>query len=69
MSKWYISYSINGIKKWNIYEAKHTVEAKDLCIKENNLNNIEFIEVDVYTPEILSDEIIEDYKMRVISLV
>jgi len=72
MSKWYICYSIDGIKKWNIYEAKHTLEAKEMCLNENKNNNIQFIEVDICYDSDLeeADEILaKKYKSIVTSLI
>jgi len=69
MSKWFVKYKINNKLKWDIYEAKHTWEVKDICKNKNNSNDIEFIEIEAYNINLLTEEMLHELRMKTITLV
>jgi hypothetical protein len=64
---WIVYYNFDGTARYGIYNAKHSLQAKEMCIKENNFNNIDIIEVEVCNE--LPEDLIEIYKSRIASLI
>jgi len=71
MSKWIVFYIFNGVEKFDIVMARHTMEAKEMWADRHTSDNVVLRDVEAYSPDLIqpTDADCERFRLMVASLV